>query len=630
MAEREGAFVPIPPGHIPMVMLTPAQYMALNNGIQRPSYGEYAVMNAIVHGVQDFAQAVLQGTVIDNRRAELPGIAAWTHLLADWAKRVSLDELQKGIRQKIHDDWQILLNVWKGGIGVGMGSSLMQWGSQFLNTQQLVYAYSTIPYQVSIIPRMRRYWMSQFTPAVPDASMAWILFRRGIIKDIDFAEYASYDGWDKIGIDFLKSVWKQIPNEHTAFRMMMRGAIDKAQKDQIYYANAWESEWNDKLDAIYQWLPNAREAYTLFRRGTLKEDEMNSLIQAQGFMPVWNTVLPRLWERIPMPRDAFTALMRGKIDKKDFAKWVESNEWQKGMDEFLYGIYTQLPNSRQAFTLYKRDVIDEAEMKSLFKADGFDEEWLPYISDLFMRIPHPRDAFNAFMRGKITRDDFTKYVEENEWAEGMDTFLYDIYQRLPSAHEAFYMWVKGLITWHKRNELYKANGYDEAYRDVLTANYYYIPTVYDLTRIADFVEVDAIWATKILTERGLRASDISKILKMLKVRPLRDEIRRQIAIWVKRYRYGWATATQLDDALQDYLENGFIQSTEKDFTIQEAELNYEDELMEEKIDIYSWYFKTAIISEEELLEDFLDLGIREEKANLMVELLKAQGYYGYY
>jgi len=192
------------------------------------------------------------------------------------------------------------------------------------------------------------------------------------------------------------------------------------------------------------------------------------------------------------------------------------------------------------------------------------------------------------------------------------------------------MWAKGLITVAKRDSMYMANGFDKEYHQLLTDNNYYIPTVYDLTRIADYVEIDRIWAIKILKERGLRDNDISKIVAMLKIRPLRDEIRRQITLWVKRYRLGWATPTQLEAALQEYLEGGYIQETEKTLLTEEAELNYEDELMEEKIDIYSWYFKTAVISEEELLEDFLDLGIREEKANLMVELLKAQGYYGYY
>ncbi len=545
------------------------------------------------------------------------------------AKKQSLDGLASTLIKEIGDINKFINEAnWIGSLNGFQGYGRLV--EQFYNPGPMLYAYNTLQWQTSIIPRMRRHWLSTYTPTVPDSRMAWSLFRRGKITDAQFETYASYDGWDKASAELLRSVWKNIPNENAAFRMFARGKITSEELEKIYYANSWEKEDFDKLNGLYEWLPNAREAYALLRRGKVTKTIYDYLVHAQGYLPEWAKFLPKAWERLPMPHDAFHMMMRGAIKQKDFEHYVDANEWEEGSADKLIAIYQNLLGARDAFKLFKRGALTKTLQTFLYSADGYMEAWQPFLSKAWERIPHPKDAFNAFMRGKIDRKAFDKWVESNEWFEGGSDFLYDIYTRLPSIREAFYMWAKGIIDTTQRDQLYLAAGYDKEWHGKLTENEYYIPTVYDLTRIADFVEIDSIWATKILKERGVRDRDITKILAMLKIRPLRDEIRRQIALWVYRYRMGWASAVELEAALQAYLDGGFIQSTEKDFTTQEAELNYEDELMYEKIQIYSWYFKTAVISEEELLQDFLDLGIREEKANLMVEGLKAQGYYGYY
>jgi len=596
-----------------------------------PSLAAFWAMSALGNSIQDFAKFMAQIHLINRMKGEfVPNAANLPMSFSYEAKKLSLDELASAVLKKINSDYDYLVYAWNTGIQTGLGGGFSSFQEQFLASSQLLNSYGTMQYQISVAPRMRRYWMKEYTPTVPNTSMAFNLLRRGLISATQFAEYASYDGWDNKDIEFLKGLWKAIPNENTAFRMFARGAIDQKTKEAFYYANAWEPKDYAKLDAIYEWLPNAREAFTLFKRGEITDIVMKGLMLNQGYSERWTDFLPSLYERIPTPRDAFSMYMRGAISESQFDKYVEGNEWEEGSEARLWAIFQNLPNSREAFTLFRRGKIDAATLTKLYQADGYMPTYQKIVSSLFERIPMPKDAFNALMRGYIDRKQFDSYISQNEWQEGMAGLLYEIYTRLPSANMAFYMWKKDLISLAQRDELYRAAGYEEAWFKNLTANFEYSPTVYDLTRIADYVEIDTIWATRIMRERGLRDSDISKIVKMLKIRPLRDEIRRQLTLWVKRYRLGWATPTQLDAALQEYLEDGYIQATEKTLITEEAELNYEDELMEEKIDIYSWYFKTAVITEEELLEDFLDLGIREEKANLMVELLKAQGYYGYY
>jgi len=628
---REAAFQP-------KIVVSPADidvspHVAVH--LPRPSLAAFWAMSALGNTLQDFARFTAQMYLINRMKNEFVPNAANLPMNLSYRVKVlelagDLEGVKNEVLKQVNSDYDYLVYAWNAGIQTGLGGGFSSFQEQFLSSGQLLNAYGTMQYQISVAPRMRRYWMKEYSPTVPNTSMAFNLLRRGAITEKQFVEYASYDGWHPDIIRYLKAVWKAIPNENTAFRMMMRGAIDQKTKEDYYFANSWEKEDFDKLDTIYQWLPNAREGFTLFKRGQITEKGMTSYFRAQGFMPFYDKVLPKIWERLPTPRDAFTMLIRGVIEKDDFDRYVKANEWEEGSADRLFSMFTNLPNSHEAFTLYRRGKIGASGLTTLIKADGYSPTFQKIVPSLYERIPHPRDAFNALMRGYIDKKKFDNWIYQNEWTTGMADFLYEIYTKLPSPHEAFYMWTKNIITLKQRDELYKANGYDSEWHNQMTANYYYVPTVYDLTRIADYVEMDLIWATKILKERGLRDRDISKITAMLKIRPLRDEIRRQIAIWVKRYRYGWVTPTQLEEALQEYWVSGYIQATEKTLIVEEAELNYEDELMTEKIEIYSWYYKTAVISEEELLQDFLDLGIREEKANLMVEVLKAQGYYGYY
>lgn len=532
----------IEPGHMPVVMMTPEQYTSLIRPHKITPYTAYFLAYRLGQTISDVVKLAAQDTLIKKTKGEIPSLLRYPETLSVAATTMTGPELERAVTDAISSQYQFLMDAWSIGNLSGMGSSFMSSVEQFMNPGQLLYSYSTLQYQTSVIPRMKRHWNMQYRPAVPNALMAWQLLLRNQIRDTEFRQYAAWDGWSDKDIDLLKELWKAFPNIRSSFRMHMRGAIPYKEYQAHVHMSGWPKGWDSKIYKMYEWLPNAREAYRLFRRGKIKKAIMNSLFKGQGFDSRWYKNLEDLWERIPLPRDAFNMHMRGKIGYKTFASYISKNEWEPGADEYLYAIF----------------------------------------------------------------------------------------QKLPSAREAFFMQRKDLITVSERDALYKANGYDEKYHSDLTDNYQYVPTLYDLTRIADYVELDLIWATKILVERGMRTRDISKVIAMLKIRPLRNEITRQIYIWLTRRQYGWVSETDFAAAIQVYVDNGLVQTTEKTLLLEEGQLKYEDELMREQIEILEWRFRTALISQEELEEGLLALGIVQEKVNLMVELLLAQGYYGYY
>lgn len=591
----------------------------------------YGAMMSAVTGFADLAKMGAQMYFINRMKNEwVPSAANFPMQLCYEATRLDLEKLRGRVLERVNSDYDYLTYLWNAGLQMGMGASVSSFQEQFMASGQLRYAYGDLQYQTSILPRMRRFWMREYTPTIPDTRMAWTLFTRGDIPIGKFEEYASYEGWDKPNVDLLEKAMFKLPTDRTAFDMMLRGQLTIDEVHKKYYANAWKEEWHDKLDHLFTSYPSAGQAFSLFRRGVIKEDFMNSILKVNGFIFGLNQLLPKVFEKLPSAHDAFNMMMREAISEGDFDSYVEKDEWEDGSAAKLWAIYQHLPFGRNAFKLFRRGKIDAAKMTALFKAQGYMPSYQKILPNLFEHIFSVREAHTLQMRGYIDQKTYESYVYKNEWEDGSASLLDSLLQKLPSERVAFYMWAKGIIDTSQRDALYLAAGYTKEWHSKLTENNYYVPSVYDLTRIADFVEIDNIWATKVLKERGVRDRDITKILAMLKVRPLRDEIRRQIAIWVKRYRYGWVTPTQLDTALQEYVDDGWIQSSEKTFTVQEAELNWEDELMTEQIDIFKWYFKTALITDTDLHEDLLALGIREEKVNLMVEDLKAQGYYGYY
>lgn len=413
-----------------------------------PYFTYYALYRAGM-AVQDFLKVYMQSTLIDKLRAELPEIANWPMDLCYDAKLLSPASLAESVLHRIGVQYRFLIDAWKAGLGAGMGASYAAEIEQFMNPGQLLYAYSTLQYQASVVPRMRRHWMSQYTPTIPNTTMAYNLLLRGKINEAEFNTYASYDGWDSEGIGFLKEAWKSYPTPWVAFRLLMRNAITKEEFSKYITADGWPADWADKLGVLY--------------------------------------------ESIPTPR------------------------------------------------------------------------------------------------------------------------------------EAFFLWSKGQLTEDQRDAVYTAGGYKEEWHSRITDNWYYTPSIYDLTRIADYVELDQIWALDMMKRRGVKDRDRAKIWEMLEIRPLREEIRNLTdkALYCRQHGY-WSP-----DKLSAYWAEMKIKPKERELLNEYGTLLYNVEVLEEQIEILRWRFRTAAISEKEFHDTLLELDIDTVKADLIVDLEKAKGYFGY-
>lgn len=237
-----------------------------------------------------------------------------------------------------------------------------------------------------------------------------------------------------------------------------------------------------------------------------------------------------------------------------------------------------------------------------------------------------RSKLPGLSKMKWTEADVIEAGRMDGWSEGQVKELITSMYATPSPREAFYMWKKGRIGLDERNAYWEARGWPRDLWDTMEDNYAYNPSLYDLTRIADTTGLPQTWTLKKLKRIGMLDEDRARMWEMLKVRPIRDEQRAITTVWTWRYKYGRCTYDELSSALTDLN----VSAPEIELLLEKAELDYEDELINEWIEVLTWRFRNAQINEAEFLAGLENLGIRHEKANLMVEQEKAKGYMGGY
>lgn len=634
MAEGErgaGLVVDIPPGPAKIVIAPPDIDISprISIAMPRSPYVTYFAMSRAMQAVQDVAMKLLVAKNVDILSDNIP-------LMLSHNFGVAFDQKWGGpegdiikLREALVNDYKGLYANWRAGVGHGVGTTYSSAMEQFLGTGQLLYAYKSLMYQVAVTPRMRRHWNAMFTPTVPNTSMAYSLWLRGEISETQFKKYASYDGWPTKDVDLLKTVWKAVPTPAAAWRFLQRGQISGDEFKDYVHMSAWPEGWAEKFLKYYESLPTARQAFDMRQRGIITTTKKHEFYGAAGYSKDIHNALDGLFTSIPTLSEAARMYLRNALTAEGYGTLAMKRGYDMWTAARLFTNSLSYPTTREAFYMDRRGIIDRTTRDRIYKADGYLEDWWPLITENYTHIPTPINAFKLLKRFHISRKQFNDYVYMNGWPREFASHFYALHENTPTSHEAFFMWKKGLINVDARNTLYSAYGWDRRYWELITKNYEYVPTLYDLFRLADYVEVDAIWATEIMKKRGLADADIAKLLPMIRIRALRDEVRRQVYIWVNRYKLGWCDATQLEAALDAMLAAKLIQVTEKTLITEEAELEYEDELLRESIRILMWRFRMGAITEEAYLADLLSLGIRREKANLMVAEQTAMGYYGY-
>jgi hypothetical protein len=154
------------------------------------------------------------------------------------------------------------------------------------------------------------------------------------------------------------------------------------------------------------------------------------------------------------------------------------------------------------------------------------------------------------------------------------------------------------------------DNYIDGFIDILEFN----PTLSQLIRLSDYVEIPDDILTKSLKVLGIKEPYFSLLWKMIKRRPLREEIRLNTNQLINAYAKGYISREFLEKALDGL----GIQTVEKQLLLTYADNKRTYEILEEKIYILRTSYQKGLIDKATLINELTKLGLQVEWVNLIV------------
>jgi hypothetical protein len=228
------------------------------------------------------------------------------------------------------------------------------------------------------------------------------------------------------------------------------------------------------------------------------------------------------------------------------------------------------PLSRMVSNIFRTDYIISFSIGALL-GYGIREPLNYYFKKLFRPLkPDPLTLFNLYTRGYITREQL-------------------------------------------KSELAYVTGFKDTYIDGLIDIFEFNPSLSQLMRLADFVEIPNELLNKSLKILGIKEPYYSLIWQMIKRRPLREEIRVNTNLLINAYVKGFISEEFLSKSL-DALK---IQTEEKNLLMTYARNKRTYEMIEEQIFILRTAYQKGLIDAATLINELNKLGIQTEWINLI-------------
>jgi hypothetical protein len=235
-------------------------------------------------------------------------------------------------------------------------------------------------------------------------------------------------------------------------------------------------------------------------------------------------------------------------------------------------------------------------------------------------VPDVKLAFEMVMHGQLSRGEFDVITTEEGWETKWADKLFEVLTTNPDIFNAFSMFKRGLIDVDELKGLFRINGYDAAWDDTLLLALQRIPTLREITTLADFVTLPDLWVGEKLRQQGYQETDVPYMVSAIGRRPIREETRNVTYQLSLERGQGFIDATTFAAGL-DALR---VLPAEKDLLIIWAEARYQDTLIFDSIDVieekaYSGYYDDFVDPLAEMVLDLQAAGIQLERANLLAE-----------
>jgi hypothetical protein len=185
----------------------------------------------------------------------------------------------------------------------------------------------------------------------------------------------------------------------------------------------------------------------------------------------------------------------------------------------------------------------------------------------------------------------------------------------PDPITLFGLYTRGYITRDVlKSELVYVTGYPDNYINGLIDIFEYNPSLFDLLRMADYVELSDEFIRKSLSILGIKEPYFSVLVSLIKKRPLREEIRYNVTQLIAAYSKGFIS--------RDFLSLAFgklgLQPKEKELMLMYADNKLAYEILDDRIYVLRTSFQKGLIDESTLDRELTKLGISREWINLII------------
>ncbi|MEM4469076.1 MAG: hypothetical protein QXS32_08440 [Candidatus Nezhaarchaeales archaeon] len=250
------------------------------------------------------------------------------------------------------------------------------------------------------------------------------------------------------------------------------------------------------------------------------------------------------------------------------------------LEQYYRSIFrTTLPSIGDVRSWWSLNLIDDKIAADILAKHGFRDEYVKNMIESWYAVPSLRDLQEALWRGLISPDEYRKYLAlynyRTEPRKGFTTkeldLMYELSFRLPSWREVRRMLRWGLLTEDEFKQLMMADGLHPKYVDKV---------------------VQGEWLDLLQDERSaLRTA------------------------YIRLFRLGLMS----EEELRARLKACYFSDREVDFTIARAKIEYEIELLEEKIAAAKEAYRKDLLTDEELFNMLISWGVDPRRARLIVD-----------
>jgi len=223
----------------------------------------YSIVSAQAGGVSDAVLRVLAGSKLDDFKGAIKTYLEWYDLLCEKTPQMTLTEVKEAVWNNIITDSKRLIDTWKAGLGLQMGTAFMGLEETYIGVPHLLSMYKVEQLDASLRPRLEQYWLSKYTPNIPSSQLAFQMYMEGQISKAEFGAYCLTEGWSAKWHDKLYDVYDREPDEYLAFSLFKRGLITEAEMKRCFKIRGYDEDWHSSLYEGLHRLPSFRELILL-------------------------------------------------------------------------------------------------------------------------------------------------------------------------------------------------------------------------------------------------------------------------------------------------------------------------------------------------------------------------------